>query len=153
MARIHARVRGRAGSKKPSVKTLPKWIRYKKNEIEKLVINLAKEGNKSSQIGLILRDQFGIPSVRNITGRTIGVIMKDNSLYPKFPEDLLNLLKRAVVLRNHLEKNKKDYTSKRNLELLESKVRRLGKYYSRRKIIDPNWTYDPAVVKLLVQQK
>ncbi|MBS3052150.1 MAG: 30S ribosomal protein S15 [Candidatus Aenigmarchaeota archaeon] len=153
MARIHARVRGKSGSKKPSIKTPPKWIRYKKNEVEKLVLNTAKEGNQSSKIGLILRDQFGIPSVRSMTGKTISSIMKENNLYSKFPEDLLNLLKRAVVLRYHLEKNKKDYTSKRNLELLESKVRRLGKYYSRRKIIDPSWSYDPALAKLLVQQK
>ncbi len=153
MARIHARRKGKSSSKKPPIKTTPKWVRYKKNEVEKLVINLAKEGKESAKIGLTLRDQFGIPSTKGMIEKTVSVIMKENNLYSKFPEDLLNLLKRAVVLRGHLEKNKKDYTSKRNLELLESKVRRLGKYYSRRKVIDPDWSYDPAVAKLLVQQK
>jgi len=152
VARIHARKRGKAGSKRPSRKTPPKWVRYKKNEIEKLVMKLAKEGNSTSMIGLILRDQFGVPSVEKITGKTISEIMKENNIYPKLPEDLFNLLKQAVNLRNHLEKDKKDYTSKRGLELLESKIRRLAKYYARKKIIPEDWRYSPEKAKLLVQK-
>jgi len=152
VARIHARKRGKAGSKKPSRKTPPKWVRYKKNEIEKLVIKLAKEGNSTSTIGLVLRDQFGVPSVEKITGKTISEIMKENNLYHKIPEDLFNLLKQAVNLRNHLKKNKKDYTSKRGLELLESKIRRLAKYYVRKKVLPEDWRYSPEKAKLLVQK-
>jgi len=152
VARIHARKRGKAGSKRPSRKTPPKWVRYKKNEIEKLVIKLAKEGNSSSAIGLILRDQFGVPSVEKLTGKTISEIMKESDAYPKLPEDLFNLLTQAVNLRNHLEKNKKDYTSKRGLELLESKIRRLVKYYVRKKVLPEDWRYSPEKAKLLVQK-
>ena len=152
MARLHTRKRGKAGSKKPSRKTPPKWVKYKKDEIEKLVIKLAKEGNSTSMIGLILRDQFGIPSINKITGKTISEMMKENKLYPEFPEDLFNLLKQAVNLRNHLEKNKKDYTSKRGLELLESKIRRLAKYYVRERVLPEDWRYSPEKAKLLVQK-
>ncbi len=152
MARIHARKRGKAGSKKPSRKTPPKWVRYKKNEIEKLVIKLAKEGNSAPMIGSILRDQFGIPSVEKITDKTISEIMRENNLYPELPEDLFNLLKQAVNLRNHLEKNKKDYTSKRGLELLESKIRRLAKYYVKERMLPADWRYSPEKAKLLVQK-
>ena len=152
MARIHARRRGKAGSKKPSRKTPPKWVRYKKDEIEKLVMKFAKEGNSTSMIGLILRDQFGVPSTKEITGKTISQIMKENDIYPKLPEDLFNLLEQAVNLRNHLEKNKKDYTSKRGLELLESKIRRLTKYYVREKVLPEDWRYSPEKAKLLVQE-
>jgi len=152
LARLHARRRGKAGSKRPSRKTPPKWVRYKKNEIEKLVLKFAKEGNSSSMIGLILRDQFGVPSVEKITGKTISEIMKENNAYPKLPEDLFNLLNQAVNLRNHLEKHKKDYTSKRGLELLESKIRRLGKYYVKKKILPEDWRYSPEKAKLLVQK-
>ncbi len=153
MAKMYSRKRGKSGSKRPPVKTPPRWVVYKKNEVEKLVINLAKEGYQSAKIGLILRDRFGIPSVKLITGKTIKQIMVENNIYPKFPEDLLNLLKQAVNLRNHLSVNKKDYTSKRNLELLESKIRRLGKYYVRNKVIPSDWVYDPERAKLLIQQK
>jgi len=153
MARMHSRKRGRAGSKKPSSKTVPKWVRYKKEEIEKIVIKLAKEGNSTAKVGLILRDQFGIPSVKLMTGKTISHIFKEEKIYPTYPEDILNLLKKSVNLRDHLEKNKGDSTSKKGLELLESKIRRLGKYYVRKKVLPPDWKYEPEKVKLLVQQK
>jgi len=152
VARIHARKRGKAGSKRPSTRTVPRWVRYKKNEVEKLVIKLAKEGKSTSEIGLILRDQFGIPSVKLVTGKTTSQIMKENNLYPKYPEDFFNLLKQAVKLRDHLLKNKRDYTSKRGLELLESKIRRLGKYYIKKGLLPKDWKYDPEQAKLLVQK-
>jgi len=153
MARMHSRKKGRAGSKRPSTKTIPKWVRYKKEEIEKIVIKLAKEGNSTSKVGSILRDQFGVPSVKLITGKTISQILKEEKIYPKYPEDILNLLKKSVNLRDHLEKNKSDSNSKRGLELLESKIRRLGKYYIRKKVLPPEWKYEPEKAKLLVQQK
>ncbi|MDI6826004.1 MAG: 30S ribosomal protein S15 [Candidatus Aenigmarchaeota archaeon] len=153
MARMHARKKGKARSKRPSTKTIPKWVRYRKEEVEKIVIKLAKEGNSTSKIGLILRDQFGIPSVKLITSKTISQILKDEKIYPKYPEDIFNLLKKSVNLRDHLEKNKADYTSKRGLELLESKIRRLGKYYVKKRVLPPDWKYDPEKTKLLVQQK
>ncbi len=152
MARIHARKGGKAGSKRPSTRTVPRWVRYKKNEVEKLVIKLRKEGNSTSKIGLILRDQFGIPSVKSITGKTISQIMGENKIYPEYPEDFFNLLRQAVNLREHLARNKRDYTSKRGLELLESKIRRLGKYYVRKGILPEDWKYDPEQAKLLVQK-
>jgi len=152
MARMHARKKGRAGSKKPSTRTTPRWVRYKKDEVEKLILKLANEGNSSAKIGLILRDQFGIPSAKTITGKTVSQIMKENKIYPQYPEDLFNLLKQAVNLRDHLKKNKRDYTSKRGLELLESKIRRLGKYYVRKRVLPEDWSYDPEKAKLLVQK-
>ena len=153
MARMHSKKKGKAGSKKPSVKTVPRWVRYKKAEVEEIVVKLAKEGNSTAKIGLMLRDQFGVPSVKLLTDKTISQIMKNEKIYPKIPEDLFNLLKQSVNLRNHLLKHKADYTSKRGLELLESKIRRLGKYYVRRKTLPSDWGYDPEKVKLLVQQK
>ncbi|MCX8178551.1 MAG: 30S ribosomal protein S15 [Candidatus Aenigmarchaeota archaeon] len=153
MARMHARKKGKSGSKKPPVKTAPRWVSYKKAEVEKLVVNLAKEGNRSAKIGLILRDKYGIPSVKQITGKSIKSIMKDSKVYPNYPEDLLDLLKKAVNLRNHLERHRKDYTSKRNLVNLESKIRRLGKYYIKTNVLPKDWSYDPERAKLVVQQK
>ncbi len=153
MARIHARKRGKAGSTRPMGRGAPRWVKYKKGEVEKLVVKYAKEGKSSAEIGMILRDQFGIPLTKRITGKTISQIMKENNLYPKFPEDIFNLFEQAVRLREHLAKNNTDYTSKRGLELLESKIRRLGKYYAKEGVFPEDWKYDPAKVKLLIQQK
>lgn len=149
MARMHSRKKGRAGSKKP---TLPaKWVEYKDKEVERLIIKLRKDGLQSSDIGRILRDQYGIPSVKSITGRTIIKILEENNLLSQMPEDLLNLLKKAVNVRDHLAKNKKDYTTKHGLELLESKIRRLIKYYIKTKKLPKGFVYEPERAKLLVE--
>ncbi|NCN38819.1 MAG: 30S ribosomal protein S15 [Candidatus Aenigmarchaeota archaeon CG_4_10_14_0_8_um_filter_37_24] len=153
MARIHARKRGKSSSKRPVGKGSPRWVKYKKQEVEKLIVKYAKEDKSSSEIGMILRDQFGIPLTKRVTGKGMTKIMKENNVYPKFREDIFNLFKQAMNLREHLAKNKKDYTSKRGLELLESKIRRLGKYYVKKKILPENWKYEPEKVKLLIQQK
>jgi small subunit ribosomal protein S15 len=149
MARMHSRKKGRAGSKKPSVPA--KWVEYKDKEVERLVVKLRKDGLQSADIGRILRDQYGIPSVRTITGKTITKILEENELLPEMPEDLLNMLKNAVSLRDHLAKSKRDYTSKHGLELLESKIRRLIKYYVKSKRLPKDFKYEPERTKLLVE--
>lgn len=150
MARMYARRRGKSGSKKPLAKAT--WSEYKKGEVERLVVKLAKDGLQTAKIGLVLRDQYGIPSVKDITGKKITAIIIENKLQPKLPEDLFNFLKRSVKLREHLEKNKKDMHSKRGLELLESNIRRLVKYYIRKRKLPEDWKYDPKRTKLIVQR-
>jgi small subunit ribosomal protein S15 len=152
MARMYSRKKGKHGSKKPPIKTAPRWVKYKKNEVEELVIKLAKERHTSATIGTILRDQYGIPDVKLVTGKTISKIMRENKLYPEMPEDLLSLLRKVVNLREHMEKNKADKLSQKGLENLESKIRRLGKFYSREGILPKDWRYDPTKAKLLIQK-
>jgi small subunit ribosomal protein S15 len=149
MAKMHSRKKGRAGSKKPSVSA--KWVEHKGKEVERLVVKLRKDGLRSVDIGRILRDQYGIPSVKMITGKTITKILEENNLLSELPEDLVNLLKKSVSLRDHLIKSKKDYTSKHGLELLESKIRRLIKYYIKTKKLPQGFKYEPERVKLLVE--
>ena len=149
MAKIHSRKQGKAGSKKPAA--LAKWVEYNDKEVERLVLKLNKDGLATTDIGRILRDQYGIPSIKSITKKTISQILEENGLTPKLPEDLFNLLKKAVVLRDHLAKNKKDYTSKHGLELLESKIRRLVKYYVRENRLPKDFVYEPERAKLLVE--
>jgi len=149
LARMYARKRGRSGSTRPLVKA--RWVKYGKGEVEGLVVKLARDGLPPAMIGTVLRDQYGIPSVRDITGKKIKKILEEKGLAPEVPEDLLNLMKRAVNLRNHLEVHRKDLHSKRGLELIESKIRRLGKYYIRKGVLPENWKYDPERAKLLVK--
>ena len=151
MARMHARRRGASGSKKPLRTEPPKWITMTPEEVEQKVVELAKKGYQSAMIGLILRDTYGIPDVKLITGKSISKIMKEHNVYPEVPEDLLNLMRRAVNLRNHLENHPKDLHSKRGLQLIESKIKRLVKYYKRRKVLPENWKYTPETAKLLVE--
>jgi len=149
MAKMHSRKKGRAGSKKPSA--MARWVEYNDKEVERLVLKLHKDGLNAADTGRILRDQYGIPSVKNITRKTITQVLEENEILPKIPEDLFNLLKKAVVLRDHLAKNKKDYTSKHGLELMESKIRRLVKYYVREERLPKDFTYEPERAKLLIE--
>jgi len=152
MARVYSGKKGKHGSKKPPVKTSPKWFKMKKEEVEELVIKLAKERHSSAFIGTILRDQYAVPNAKFATGKSIAQIMKENKLYPDLPEDMLNLLKKAVLLRQHLQRQRADHHSKKGLQNLESKIRRLGKYYSRNGIMPKDWKYDPEKAKLIVQK-
>ena len=101
-------------------------------------------------IGVFLRDQYGIPNVKEILGVKISAIVEELDLKPKYPEDLVNLVRRATNLRRHLEDNKKDLHSKRGLQLIESKIRRLVKYYKKKGIFPTNWKYDPKTAGLLL---
>ena len=133
--------KGKAHSTRPVSKRQPIWCKYAPEEVEPLVVKLAKEENTPSKIGLVLRDQYGIPLVKPITGKTVSKILKKTGAAPSMPEDLNNLIKRANRLRRHLERSKGDLYDKRSLELVESKVRRLAKYYSKEGILPKDWKY------------
>ncbi|MFX1252056.1 MAG: 30S ribosomal protein S15 [Promethearchaeota archaeon] len=153
MARMHARRKGKSSSKRPRWSKTPEWVssRLSPEEIEKLVIEKAREGLPSTQIGLILRDSYGVPSVRRIVDKSITEIMEENNFASEVPEDLLNLIRRAVNLHRHVEDNKKDLHSRRGLQLIESKIRRLAKYYIRTKKLPSNWKYDPQQATLMLR--
>jgi len=143
--------RGKSGSKKPAIKIKHTWIRYTPKEIETLVIKTAKTTRSPSQIGLILRDSYGIPETKAVTDKTITQILKENKLAPELPEDLISLIKKDIELMKHLEQNRKDMTAKRGIQITESKINRLVKYYKRTKVLSPDWKFDKANIKLIVK--
>lgn len=57
--------------------------------------------------GVILRDSHGVAQVRFVTGNKILRILKSKGLAPDLPEDLYHLIKKAVAVRKHLERNRK----------------------------------------------
>jgi small subunit ribosomal protein S15 len=135
MARMHTSKRGRSGSKRPLSRLPPSWVKATPDEVEAYVVKLAKEGMKPSMIGNVLRDQYAIPLVKPITGKTIGQILRENNLQPPIPEDLANLLEKVRRMRLHLQTHKSDGHNIHRLQLVESKIRRLVKYYKSRNIL------------------
>lgn len=129
----------------------PEWITYTNEEIEEFIVKFFKEGKSSSEIGIILRDQYGIPNVKEISGKKITQILQENELLGDYPEDLMNLIARAVNIREHLKENPKDLHTKRGLEKIESRIRRIGKYYAREGVLPEDWRYDPQQAALLVK--
>jgi small subunit ribosomal protein S15 len=152
MARRYSRTRGKHGSKRPLMRKAHDWQPLKKKEVETLIVELAKQRNSSAKIGMILRDKHGVPDVRASTGKSVAQIMKENDIYPDIPEDMISLLRKAVKIRGHLENNRADKHTKRGLTNLESKIRRLGKYYVRKGDLPKGWKYSPEEAKLIVQK-
>ena len=149
MARMHARRKGRSGSSPQTRKENPKWS-LKSKDVEKLVLELSASGNTLSQIGIILRDLHGVPSVKLATGRSISNILLSNDISSPLPEDLTNLMRKAVRLGEHLKLNKKDVHNTRSLNLTEAKILRLVKYYRSKNVLSEDWKYSLADAKLLV---
>ncbi len=156
MARMYARKRGKSGSKKPLNsslrKTAPEWTDLTAKEVEKKVVELYERGHSTSEIGMTLRDSQGVPSVALVTGKKITSILKEKGIAKEIPEDLQNLMRKALKIRKHLETNKKDIHTKRALQLTESKIRRLAKYYSREKVLPEEWRYKPETAEFIMRE-
>jgi len=127
------------------------WVNYSNEEIEDLILKFTKEGKTPSEIGITLRDQYGIPSVKEVTGEKITAILKKNDQAQEYPEDIMNLIKRAVNIRDHLKDNPKDLHTKRGLTIIESRIRRLARYYVNEGELPEGWRYDPQQAALLVK--
>ena len=151
MARIHARRKGKSSSTKPYHISVPEWVPLQSKEIEELVVKLGKEGASTSEIGLKLRDQYGIPSVKLSTGKKIMKILAENNIEFKLPEDLTNLLRKVSNLDIHLKNNPRDKHNRRAMKLLEEKIRRLVRYYKSIDILPMDWKYELSAVKLLIE--
>jgi len=151
MARMHSRARGKASSLKPTERKVPSWLSYKPKEVEQLVLKLSKSGLSPSMIGLALRDSYGIPDVKGVTSKPITAILRENKAMTRLPEDITALIKRHIQLTKHYENNKHDMPAKRGLQLTESKIGRLTKYYIRIGILPKDWKFDPTKAKLLLE--
>ncbi len=141
VAKMHSRRRGVSGSKKPLLDQAPAWISYKQDEIESLIVKLAKQGLSQSQVGLTLRDSYGVPDIEKVIGKKLGEVMREKNIVPEIPEDLHALVKKAAQIKKHLVINKKDMHSKRGLQLTESKIFGLMKYYKNKGRLPADWKY------------
>lgn len=151
MSRMHSGAKGKSGSKKPVSKKAPEWVELKPKEIGEVIASLANAGHSASEIGILLRDQYGVPDTKRITGKTISKILEEHNLLPKIPEDLMNLIRTSVKQKAHLEKNKKDYSAKRGYQLSISKIRRLVNYYKEKEKLPADWRYTQQAAELLAK--
>jgi len=151
MARLHSKKKGKSGRKLPKSKVVPEWVDADKKEIEELIIKLAKEGVHASKIGRILRDEYNIPEVKPFLGVKLVTFLKKNEVNTAYPEDFLNLLKRAVNMYKHLKTSKKDVHNKSKYLHVISKINRVGDYLKKEGVLPKDWKYDPEQAELLVK--
>lgn len=147
---MYSRRKGKAGSTQPIKKETPSWVNYSAKEIELLIAKYAKEGKSASEIGIYLRDEYGIPNVKTITGKSITTILQEKKLAKALPEDLMALLKKVLAIKTHLETNKQDQPARRGLTLTEAKILRLVRYYKTTGRISKEWNYNPKEIKMYI---
>lgn len=151
MARMHSRKKGKAGSTKPYLTEAPKWVEMEASDVENLIVTLYKQGQTMAQIGVLLRDQYAIPSIKLVTGKKLKEILEINDAAPRYPEDLISLIRRAMNLRNHLNENKKDLSGKHGLRRIEAKIYRLAAYYRKSGVLPSDWRYRPENASVLLR--
>lgn len=150
MARMHSRKRGKSGSRRPARLEKLVWVELSPEEVENEVVKLARRGQSKSMIGTIMRDSRGVPLVKVVTGKKISQILKENDIETPLPEELANLVRKALSIRKHLETNHKDLEGRKGLNRTESKIYRLIKYYKKKKILPQDFKYDPEKIRTLV---
>jgi small subunit ribosomal protein S15 len=153
MARMHTRRRGSSDSDKPAADEPPEWSDVDADAVEDRVVELAEQGHSPSEIGVTLRDEgvqgTPVPDVSLATGKKVTEILEEHDAEPEIPEDLYNLLERAVRLHDHMDENPTDYQNKRALQNTESKIRRLMDYY-RGDELDEDFSYSPDKARELL---
>ena len=150
MGRMHTPGKGMSGSALPYKRSAPSWLKITPAEVTEMITKMAKKGMTPSQIGVALRDSHGIAQVSSVTNSKVLRILRGQGLAPDIPEDLYCLIKKAVSVRKHLERNRKDMDSKFRLILIESRIHRLARYYKLAKKLDATWKYDSANAGALV---
>jgi len=88
------------------------WVKLKPNEVEKLVVELAKQGDTPAKIGLLLRDKHGIPKAKLI-GKRISHILKEAKIEIKSEKDHTD--DKIKNLEKHISRNKRDNTARKAL--------------------------------------
>ena len=152
MARMYKSRKGKSGSTRPHVTDAPEWSNTDKEAVQSLVLELAKSGMSTAEIGTVLRDKHAVPNARLVLGKRIGQFLAENDMMGAYPEDMMNLMRQAVAIINHLGSgNHKDIHNKRALEITESKIRRLASYYIGENRLPSDWRYKRDELRLMVE--
>ncbi len=154
MARMHTKRKGKSKSRKP---VLDKGSfgngseGMQKEEVEKLILDYAKQGMAPAAIGEKLKKEHGVKYVRQAIGLRMNEFLKQKGAAHKFPSDMLDLMTKAVRIRRHLESNKQDVYGRVRLIRIEAKILRLSRYYGREGVLPSGWKYNPREAELIVK--
>lgn len=151
MARMHSKKKGKSGRTRPKTGALPAWVDAKPEDVQQSILQMAQEGLSPTAIGLTLRDQYAIPAVRPLLGMSLTAFLKKQGKLAVYPDDLINLIRKAVRMRGHMKTARKDRHNQVKLSHVESKIQRLVKYYTRSGRLPSTWRYDPEKAALLVK--
>ncbi|MDX9799325.1 MAG: hypothetical protein RBT05_10770 [Bacteroidales bacterium] len=107
----------------------PVWLKTTEEELKKIIVKLA-EKYSPAQIGLILRDQYGIPTTK-MYGKKLGEYL--NELNLKTDSELENAQKKLERLQEHFSRNITDKRAKHKLQKAQGKTNTLKRYSLKKK--------------------
>jgi small subunit ribosomal protein S13e len=110
--------------------------RISKEDIEKAIIEMGKKEMTPSKIGLALQKEYGIKSEKKIKK-----ILESAKIKSDIPEDLDDLIKKAELLKKHLQKNKMDGAARRGLQITLALINSKAKYFKKKGILPKDWQY------------
>lgn len=90
----------------------PSWVKMSQKETEKIIIELAEKGETPSKIGMILRDKYGVPKVKQL-GKKVTKILDENKVKYKTEKEISQ--GKIETLKSHIGKNKHDHPASRAL--------------------------------------
>jgi small subunit ribosomal protein S15 len=148
MARIHSHRHGKSHQTRPPSRSNPSWVTTTPEEARTVILKLAKDGVTPSKIGQTLRDDYGVPLVKPLVGKSLGSVLAEGKVAPKVPRDLQDLIERAQRVQKHLQVHHSDRKNVHSLELVEAKIYRLSKYYKEKGILPSDFKYTAVVAQL-----
>ncbi len=108
----------------------PTWLKIKEPELKKIIGELIKTEEQPAKIGLILRDQYGIPTTK-LYGKKLSEYLKEHNILNDI--ELKNAEKKFKKIKTHLEKNITDKISKHKLQKAQSRLSKARKYFEKKK--------------------
>lgn len=105
--------------------TKPVWIKMQEPELKKVILKLS-EKYAPSQIGIVLRDQYGIPTTK-VFGKKLKAYLKELGIERN--EDLENAEKKVKKIKEHLKNNITDRNTKHKLQHAQSRLNIIKKYF------------------------
>ena len=107
----------------------PAWLKLSEEELKKIIADLS-EKYQPAQIGLILRDQYGVPTTK-VYGKKLAEYLKE--LGKEYSVEAKNIERKVEKMKEHLAKNSADKKAKHKLQKAQSKFNALSKYAAKRK--------------------
>jgi len=107
----------------------PLWLKFTKQEVEAIILKLANKGLTSEKIGLVLRDQYGIPKVSLYNIKIKEVLDKKDLFQEPTSQNLDKKLKKIIV---HYKKHKQDKNAERSLIITKAKLKKRNDYHKKK---------------------
>jgi small subunit ribosomal protein S15 len=151
MAKMHTGGHGKSKSRKPKLEGSANADNSAMQDAKTLILGYAKQNMHPAMMGQVLKEKNNVPYIRQMFGKRLVEMLEQEGFKRELPVDMLDLIKKAVNMREHIAANHNDAHNRLRLIRIESKIWRLTKYYKRRKTLPADWKYEPEKAALLVK--